>query len=51
MDGVQIWALSKAWLVTMIAISLFAASVAVAQVWDKDICLRALKDSLVSDPL
>jgi hypothetical protein len=50
MDGVHIWALSKAWLVTMIAVSLFTASLAVAEVWDTDIYLRALQDSLISNP-
>jgi hypothetical protein len=51
MDGVYIWALSKAWFVTVIAVSLFTASLAVAQVWDKAIYLRALQDTLVSDPV
>jgi hypothetical protein len=51
MYGMGIGALNKAWLVTVIAVSLFTASLAVAQVWDKDIYLRALQDTLVSDPV
>jgi hypothetical protein len=51
MYGVEIWALSKAWFVTVIAAGLFTASLAVAQVWDKDIYLRALQDTLVSAPV
>jgi hypothetical protein len=46
----QLHALSKAWAVTIIAVSLFLVSVGIRNVWDWRTYRRALEQTLLSDP-
>jgi hypothetical protein len=47
----QLLALSRAWLVTMVAISLFVASMGIRDVWDRDTLDRAVENVLLSNAL
>jgi hypothetical protein len=47
----QLRALSKAWLITMVAVILFVASVGISDIWDRKTFARALEDVLLSNAL
>jgi len=51
MHGHQLRALSRAWLVTMVAVSLFIVSVGIRNVWDHNTFARAVENVLVSNAL
>jgi hypothetical protein len=44
-------ALARAWLTTVVAIGILTAAVGIAQIWDTQTYLRALREALVSDPV
>jgi hypothetical protein len=47
----QLLALSRAWLVTMIAVSLLIVSMGIRDVWDRDTFDRAVENVLLSRAL
>jgi hypothetical protein len=47
----QLRALSKAWLVTIVAVSLFTASIGIRNVFDRDTLDRAVEGVLLSNAL
>jgi 4-amino-4-deoxy-L-arabinose transferase-like glycosyltransferase len=47
----QLLALNKAWLVTLIAVVFFLASIGIRDVWDRNTFGRALESVLLSDAL
>jgi len=51
MFATEICALTKAWLLTVVALGVLTAALGIAQIWDTQIYIRALHEALVSDPM
>jgi hypothetical protein len=47
----QLRALSRAWLITMISVSLFILSIGLREVWDRDTLDRAVENVLLNNAL
>ena len=50
MHGMEIFALTKAWLMTVAAVGVLTAALGIAQIWDTQTYIRALHEAPVSDP-
>lgn len=51
MYAMEISALGKAWVVTMVAICLLSAALVTFRICSSGVFLRALEDTLVSEPI